>query len=76
MMAKIEVTSEVTGNVWKIQAKVGDVLVEEDVIMILESMKMEIPVEASVEGTLVELLLAEEDSVDEGQVVAVIENQK
>ena len=72
-MAKIEVTSEVTGNVWKIQAKVGDVLAEEDVIMILESMKMEIPVEAPVAGKLVELLVAEEDSVDEGQVVAVIE---
>ena len=75
-MAKIEVTSEVTGNVWKVQAKLGDVLVEEDVIMILESMKMEIPVEAPVEGTLVDLLVAEEDSVDEGQVVAVIENQE
>ena len=72
-MAKIEVTSEVTGNVWKIQAKVGEVLAEEDVIMILESMKMEIPVEAPVAGKLVELLVAEEDSVDEDQVVAVIE---
>jgi acetyl-CoA carboxylase biotin carboxyl carrier protein len=72
-MAKIEVASEVTGNVWKVQAKVGDVLAEEDVIMILESMKMEIPVEAPVAGKLVELLVAEEDSVDEDQVVAVIE---
>jgi acetyl-CoA carboxylase biotin carboxyl carrier protein len=72
-MAKIEVTSDVTGNVWKIQAKVGDVLAEEDVIMILESMKMEIPVEALVAGKLVELLVAEEDRVDEDQVVAVIE---
>jgi acetyl-CoA carboxylase biotin carboxyl carrier protein len=72
-MAKIEVTSEVTGNVWKVQAKVGDVLAEEDVIMILESMKMEIPIEAPVAGKLVELSVAEEDSVDEDQVVAVIE---
>ena len=72
-MAKIEVTAEVTGNVWKIQAKVGDVLAEEDAIMILESMKMEIPVEAPSEGKLVELLVAEEDSVDEDQVVAIIE---
>ena len=63
-MAKIEVTAEVTGNVWKIQAKIGDVLAEEDVIMILESMKMEIPVEAPVAGKLVELSVAEEDSVD------------
>ena len=72
-MAKIEVTSEVTGNVWKLQAKVGDVLAEEDLIMILESMKMEIPVEAPVAGKLVELSVAEENSVDEDQVVAVIE---
>ena len=72
-MAKIEVTAEVTGNVWKIQAKVGDVLAEEDAIMILEAMKMEIPVEAPVAGKLVELSVAEEDSVDEDQVVAIIE---
>ena len=72
-MAKSEVTSEVTGNVWKVQAKVGDVLAEEDVIMILESMKMEIPVEAPVAGKLVELSVAEEDSVVEDQVVAIIE---
>ena len=72
-MAKIEVTSEVAGNVWKVQAKVGEVLAEEDVIMILESMKMEIPVEAPVAGKLVELLVAEKDSVDKDQVVAVIE---
>ena len=73
-MAKIEVTSEVTGNVWKVQAKVGDVLAEEDVIMILESMKMEIPVEAPVAGKLVELSVAEEDRVGEDQVVAIIES--
>lgn len=72
-MAKIEVTAEVTGNVWKVQAKVGDVLAEEDVIMILESMKMEIPIEAPLAGKLIELLVAEEDSVDEDQVVAIIE---
>ena len=71
-MAKIEVTSEVAGNVWKVQTKVGEVLAEEDVIMILESMKMEIPVEAPVAGKLVELLVAEKDSVDNDQVVAVI----
>lgn len=72
-MANIEVTSEVTGNVWKVQAKVGDLLAEDDVIMILESMKMEIPVEAPIAGKLVELSVAEEDSVEEDQVVAIIE---
>ena len=73
-MAREEVRSEVTGNVWKIEAKVGDTLEAEDIIMILESMKMEIPVEAPAAGKLTELLVAEEDAVDEDQVVAIIES--
>ena len=72
-MARLEVTTEVTGNVWKIEVNVGDDLAAEDVIMILESMKMEIPVEAPSAGKLVEILVQEEDSVDEDQVVAIIE---
>ena len=72
-MARLEVTTEVTGNVWKIEAYVGDDLAAEDVIMILESMKMEIPVEAPSAGKLVEILVQEEDRVDEDQVVAIIE---
>ena len=72
-MARLEVTTEVTGNVWKIEAYAGDDLAAEDVIMILESMKMEIPVEAPSAGKLVEILVQEEDSVDEDQVVAIIE---
>ena len=68
-MAKVDIPSEVTGNVWKITASVGDTLAAEDVIMILESMKMEIPIEAPEAGKLVELLVKEEDSVDEDQVV-------
>ncbi len=72
-MPRIEVPSEVTGNVWKISASVGDTLAADDVIMILESMKMEIPIEAPTAGRLVEILVKEEDSVDEDQIVAVIE---
>ncbi|MBL6689957.1 MAG: acetyl-CoA carboxylase biotin carboxyl carrier protein subunit [Pseudomonadales bacterium] len=72
-MAKVEIPSEVTGNVWKITASVGDTLAADDVIMILESMKMEIPVEAPEAGRLVELLVRVEDGVEEDQVVAVIE---
>ena len=49
-MATQNVESEVTGNVWKIEVREGDVVEEEDVIMILESMKMEIPVEAPCAG--------------------------
>ena len=72
-MARLEITTEVTGNVWKIEVNAGDDLAAEDVIMILESMKMEIPVEAPSAGKLVEILVQEEDRVDEDQVVAIIE---
>ena len=72
-MAKVEVESEVTGNVWKVQATVGARVAVGDVLIILESMKMEIPVEAPVAGTLTELLVAEQEAVDEDQVLAVIE---
>ena len=72
-MAKVEVTAEVTGNVWKIEASIGDSLDTEDNIMILESMKMEIPVEAPCRGILIELLVKEEDNVDEDQVIAILE---
>ena len=72
-MARLEVTTEVTGNVWKIEVNAGDDLAAEDVIMILESMKMEIPVEAPSAGKLVEILVQEEDSVVENQVVAIID---
>tara|TARA_R110002072_G_scaffold59158_5_gene150747 strand:- start:18178 stop:18402 length:225 start_codon:yes stop_codon:yes gene_type:complete len=73
-MARIEIESDVTGNVWKIEKKVGDRLEAEDVIMILESMKMEIPVETPNAGTLIEILVKEEDQVDEDQIVAIVES--
>ncbi|HIG44236.1 MAG: acetyl-CoA carboxylase biotin carboxyl carrier protein subunit [bacterium] len=69
-----EVESEITGNVWKIEVKVGDRVELEDVIMILESMKMEIPVEATTAGIIKELRVKEEDSVEEDQILAVIES--
>lgn len=72
-MAVIEVESEITGNVWKIERKVGDKVEFEDVIMILESMKMEIPVEAPCAGTIKELFVKEEQSVEEDQVLATID---
>ncbi len=73
-MSKVTVESEVTGNIWKIESKVGDKVTEEDVLMIIESMKMEIPLEAPIAGTIVEILVNEEDSVDEDQVVVIIES--
>ena len=72
-MARHEVESEVTGNVWKILLEVGADVAEGDVIMILESMKMEIPVESPAAGKLVELKVSAEDQVEEDQVVAVVE---
>ena len=68
-----EVKSEITGKVWKIEAKPGDRLEEDDPILILESMKMEIPVSAPADCSLVEILVAEEDAVSEGQVVAIVD---
>ncbi|MSO54776.1 MAG: biotin/lipoyl-binding carrier protein [Rhodospirillales bacterium] len=72
-MSTIEVESEVAGKVWKIEAAVGDALAEEATILILESMKMEIPVLAPEAGKLAKILVAEGDVVDEGRVLAIIE---
>ena len=73
-MAKQDVESEVTGNVWKVLKSVGDGVAEGEVIMILESMKMEIPVESPAAGTLSQVLVEPEEQVEEDQVVAVIES--
>lgn len=72
-MAKINVESEVTGTVWKVEMTVGTELSAGDTIMILESMKMEIPVEAPEAGRIVQITVAPNESVEEGQVVCVIE---
>ncbi len=72
-MANIEVESEVQGNVWKVEVAVGDQVALGDVLIILESMKMEIPVEAPAAGRILELRVKPEDSVAEDEVLAVIE---
>lgn len=72
-MAKLDVKTEITGNIWKIVAEIGQKVSEDDPIMILESMKMEIPVTAPEDGVLVEILAKEGDTVTEGTVVARIE---
>jgi len=72
-MAALAVKSEIAGNVWKIEASIGDRLEEEGTILILESMKMEIPVLAPRAGTLREIKVAEGEAVAEGQVVAFLE---
>ena len=72
-MSSIDVKSEITGKVWKIEAAVGQAVAEEEPIIILESMKMEIPVLAPGAGKVKEILVAEGDSVTEGQKVAILE---
>jgi acetyl-CoA carboxylase biotin carboxyl carrier protein len=72
-MAIIEVKTEITGNVWKIVAKVGEQLEEDAPILILESMKMEIPVSAPEAGRVQVILVEEGQVVPEGSVVARLE---
>jgi len=69
---KVQVVSEISGNVWKIERAVGDKISKNDTLMVLESMKMEIPVEAPCAGTILEILVREQDPIEEHQVVAVI----
>jgi acetyl-CoA carboxylase biotin carboxyl carrier protein len=68
-----EVRAELVGNLWKIVTQVGQQVDEDDTLMILESMKMEIPVTAPIAGTVREILVNEGDVVQEGQVVAILE---
>jgi acetyl-CoA carboxylase biotin carboxyl carrier protein len=72
-MARIEVKSEITGTVWKLTKQPGDKVEAGDTLIIIESMKMEIPVITEDGGTLQEILVKEKEPVAEGQVVAVID---
>ena len=71
-MAHHRIESLVTGTVWKLERQAGDTLAEGDTLLIIESMKMEIPIDAPANGVLRELLVAEGESVAEGQVLAVM----
>ncbi|MGI8407538.1 MAG: biotin/lipoyl-binding carrier protein [Actinomycetota bacterium] len=68
-----DVLAEMVANVWKILVAKGDVVAEGDTICILESMKMEIPVEATVSGTVVAIAVVEGGVVQEGDIIATIE---
>jgi len=68
-----QVLAHITGTVWKIEKRPGDQVAEGEPIVILESMKMEMPVEAPCAGKVVELRCAEGDAVDEGAVLAIID---
>lgn len=66
------VKSPVVGTVWKIEVAVGDTVAEDDQIMILESMKMEIPIEAEASGTITEIHVEEGAVLAEGDPLATI----
>lgn len=71
-MAINRIESLVTGTVWKLERQTGDIVTKGETILIVESMKMEIPIDAPAAGTLRELLVVEGESVSEGQVLAVV----
>ncbi|HEY2007127.1 MAG TPA: biotin/lipoyl-binding carrier protein [Solirubrobacteraceae bacterium] len=68
-----EVEAHITGTVWKIEVEVGDSVEEGDAVVILESMKMEMPVEAEDPGVVKEILCREGQSVSEGDALVVLE---
>ena len=72
-MAIIEIKTDITGTVWKVLKRIGDTVEEDEPILILESMKMEIPVAASEHGVVTEIVVKEGDTAPEGSVVARIE---
>lgn len=68
----VEVRAEMVANVWKVVVAAGDTVEDGDTLVILESMKMEIPVLSETSGTVTALHVAEGDVVQEGDVIAVI----
>ena len=68
-----DVEAHITGTVWKIECEVGQEVVEGDTLLILESMKMEMPVESEDDGTVAEIRCEEGQSVSEGDTLVVLE---
>jgi acetyl-CoA carboxylase biotin carboxyl carrier protein len=73
LMALLDIKTEITGSIWKIVAQAGDQVEEEATLLIMESMKMEIPVSAPEPGTVREILVEEGQVVVEGTIVARLE---
>ena len=68
-----DIVAHITGTIFKIEKKIGEAVAEEDEVIILESMKMEIPLESPIDGVIKEILVEEGEAVDEGAVVAIVE---
>jgi len=71
-MADLRVRSEIAGAVWKIEVAVGDTVAADDPLIVLESMKMEIPLLAPRAGIVKEILVAEGEAIDEGDVAVIL----
>lgn len=74
-MARVDVKAHITGTVWKYEIEVGDSIEEGDIVVILESMKMEMPVEAPIDGKLAEILIGPGQPVKEGDVLARLDGE-
>jgi acetyl-CoA carboxylase biotin carboxyl carrier protein len=72
-MSKININSEAAGTVWKIEAKAEQTVEQDEVILIVESMKMEIPVTAPSKGKIIEIKVAEGELVSDQQLLVVME---
>ena len=72
-MAETRVRSEIAGSVWKIEVAVGDKVAEDDPLIVLESMKMEIPLLSPRAGVVREILVAEGEPIAEGDVAVILE---
>jgi acetyl-CoA carboxylase biotin carboxyl carrier protein len=68
-----DVEAHITGTVWRVEVEVGDTIDEGDTVVILESMKMEMPVEAEDPGVVKEILCEEGQAVSEGDTLIVLE---
>ena len=71
-MAEIRVRSEIAGSVWKIEVAIGDTVAEDDPLVILESMKMEIPLLAPRAGVVIEILVVEGEPIAEGDTAVIL----
>jgi acetyl-CoA carboxylase biotin carboxyl carrier protein len=69
----MDVEAHITGTVWKVEVEVGDEVSDGDTVVILESMKMEMPVEVEDDGTVSAIRVKEGQSVQEGDVLVVLE---
>lgn len=73
MRSVANIEAHITGTVWKVEVAVGDTVAEGDTVVIIESMKMEMPVEAEDDGTVAQILVEEGQAVNEGDPLVVLE---